>query len=427
MATAGSREPSRACPASEPSAVDNGDRDTADMRWLRPVGIVAVLAAVAGCSAAATAGSGAPDAAAPARSGSAPPTGTHAHAAPTGPSAPLRVGERFTTLTVPRAYTPRPPNGGTDEYRCFLVDPGLRAPAFLTGSQFRPSNLDVVHHAIVFRVAPADVPAARQLDAQDPGDGWTCFGGTGIGGDDPARALGDDWVAAWAPGGLGEERTPAGTGYLLQPGAQLVLQVHYNLLNRPAGSSDRPGIQLRLAPASARLTPLRTQLLPAPVELPCPDGSTAGLCDRTLAVLDVIHRFGPAAGATVAGLTLLCRPDGRPAPGPTQSCDHRVTEPGRIYALAGHMHLLGTRITVQLNPGRPGARTLLDVNPYNFHDQRSVALPRPVPVEAGDVLRVTCTHDASLRPEVLPGVPPRYVVWGDGTTDEMCLGIVIRD
>ena len=25
------------------------------------------------------------------------------------------------------------------------------------------------------------------------------------------------------------------------------------------------------------------------------------------------------------------------------------------------------------------------------------------------------------------GVPPRYVVWGDGTTDEMCLGILIRD
>jgi hypothetical protein len=378
---------------------------------------LAVLAS--GCSAAATAGAGAP--ATPAS------TTTHAHAEPTGSSAPLGVGERFTSLTVPRAYTPRPPNGGTDEYRCFLVDPALRAPVFLTGSRFRPSNLDIVHHAIVFRVAPADLPAARQLDAQDPGEGWTCFGGTGIGGDNPARALSDDWVAAWAPGGLGEERTPAGTGYLLQPGAQLVLQVHYNLLNRPAGSSDRPGIQLRLAPGSAPLTPLRTQLLPAPVELPCPDGSNAGLCDRTLAVLDVIHRFGPAAGATVAGLTLLCRPDGRPAPGPTQSCDHRVGEPGRIYALAGHMHLLGTRITVQLDPGQPGARTLLDVNPYDFHDQRSVALPEPVAVKAGDVLRVTCTHDASLRPHVLPAVPPRYVVWGDGTTDEMCLGIVIRD
>ncbi len=163
------------------------------------------------------------------------------------------------------------------------------------------------------------------------------------------------------------------------------------------------------------------------MELPCPGGASAGLCDRSLAVLDVMRRFGPGAGATVAGLTLLCRPAGRPVPGPTQSCDHRVDEPGRVYALAGHMHLLGTRVTVQLNPGRPGARTLLDVNPYNFHDQRSVPLPRPVTVRAGDVLRVTCTHDASLRPNVLPGVPPRYVVWGDGTTDEMCLGIVIRD
>jgi hypothetical protein len=176
-----------------------------------------------------------------------------------------------------------------------------------------------------------------------------------------------------------------------------------------------------------RLVPLRTTLLPAPVELPCPGGAKGGLCDRSLALFDVIRRFGAGAGATVAGLTLLCRPDGQPAPGPTQSCDHRINAPGHVYALAGHMHLLGTTITVQLNPGRPGARTLLDVDPYNFHDQRSVALPKPVAVKAGDVLRVTCTHDASLREHVLPGVPPRYVVWGDGTTDEMCLGIVIRD
>ena len=57
-------------------------------------------------------------------------------------------------------------------------------------------------------------------------------------------------MAAWAPGGLGEERTPAGTGYLLRPGSQLVLQVHYNLLP-PAGRVERPaGIRLRLAPGT---------------------------------------------------------------------------------------------------------------------------------------------------------------------------------
>ena len=44
----------------------------------------------------------------------------------------------------------------------------------------------------------------------------------------------------------------------------------------------------------------------------------------------------------------------------------------------------------------------------------------------GDTLRVTCTHDAGLRKQVpqLSKLPPRYVVWGDGTGDEMCIGIM---
>src|SRR2546421_373985 len=83
-------------------------------------------------------------------------------------------------------------NGETDEYRCFLVDPGLTSAAFLTGSQFLPQNADIVHHAIFFRVDPAGVDAARKADASTPGEGWTCFGGAGIG--DKAA-----WVAAWGP------------------------------------------------------------------------------------------------------------------------------------------------------------------------------------------------------------------------------------
>jgi len=44
----------------------------------------------------------------------------------------------------------------------------------------------------------------------------------------------------------------------------------------------------------------------------------------------------------------------------------------------------------------------------------------------GDKLRVTCTHDASLRQKIpsLTKLQPRYVVWGEGSSDEMCLGIV---
>ncbi len=46
-------------------------------------------------------------------------------------------------------------------------------------------------------------------------------------------------------------------------------------------------------------------------------------------------------------------------------------------------------------------------------------LEKPVRVESGDVVRVTCRHDASLRRGA-----PRYVLWGEGTTDEMCLGVL---
>jgi hypothetical protein len=90
------------------------------------------------------------------------------------------------------------------------------------------------------------------------------------------------------------------------------------------------------------------------------------------------------------------------------------------------MHLLGRSIKVELNPGTPQAKILLDVPIYNFDDQGARALPQPLKVNRGDTLRVTCTHDAGLR-KMLPAlkdVGPRYVVWGEGTSDEMCLGIV---
>jgi hypothetical protein len=99
---------------------------------------------------------------------------------------------------------------------------------------------------------------------------------------------------------------------------------------------------------------------------------------------------------------------------------------GTLYTLAGHMHLLGRSIKVELNPGKPDARTLLDLPAYNFDEQAIRPLAIPVRLKASDTLRVTCTHDASLRKAlpVLRDTPARYVVWGPGTADEMCLGII---
>ena len=375
--------------------------------------IAAVLAAgvlLAGSSC------GGPAAPGPGPAAPAPGHGSHS-AAPAAPPQPLREGERFVELSMPRPYTPSAPNGGTDEYRCFLVDPGLTEPAFLTGSRFRPQNAAIVHHAIFFRVSPERVADAQRVDEQTPGEGWTCFGDAGIGGDAA-------WVAHWAPGS-DETLLRPDLGYPMPPGSRLVMQVHYNLLGAQGGA-DRSGIRLRLTERTD-VRALHTMLLPAPVELPCAEGESGPLCERAAAVRDVASRFGAQAEGMVSRLNGMCDQGREPAAGAVQHCDHVVPGTGTVHATAGHMHLLGRSVTVQLNPGRPGARTLLDVPSYNFDEQAVTPLPEPVAVRAGDTLRVTCTHDATLRQRLpqLRNQPPRYVVWGEGTSDEMCLGLVV--
>ena len=387
---------------------------------------VAAVLLIAGCAA----HTGVTQSAAGPPAASAPASGGAPGAASAAPAAPLRSGERFLTLTMPHAYTPVPPSGATDEYRCFLLDPGFTQRTFITGDQFLPQNAAIVHHAIFFRVAPADVAQARAVDAADPGDGWTCFGGTGVAGSKGTGQLrqGASWIAAWAPGAK-ESVLASNLGYEMQPGSQIIMQIHYNLLatGGKATGSDQSGIRLRLASGTANLSPLQTTLLPAPVELPCPAGVTGPLCKRDMAILDLWHRFGESAAGTVAGLNLLCDGGKPPVPGPTQSCELKVRTAGTVYAVAGHMHLLGRSIKVELNPGTPQAKVLLDNTNYNFDDQSAKPLATPVVVKPGDMYKVTCTHDAQLRtllPQLRP-LPPRYVVWGEGTSDEMCLGIVV--
>jgi hypothetical protein len=140
-----------------------------------------------------------------------------------------------------------------------------------------------------------------------------------------------------------------------------------------------------------------------------------------------MRRFGQQAGGTVAGLQLLCGGSVQhPRAGPTQSCTRPVTETIHIRAVAGHMHLLGRSIRIDLLRQDGTRQSLLNIKVWNFDNQRATVLARTVTVHTGDRLKVTCTHDAKLREQLpeLKKLPPRYVVWGEGSSDEMCLGIV---
>ena len=78
------------------------------------------------------------------------------------------------------------------------------------------------------------------MDATTDGDGWQCFGGSGlVDGPDSAVAA-TSYIGGWAPGRT-ETLIGDRTGYRLEPGSQIVLQVHYNLLATGGQAGpDRP-------------------------------------------------------------------------------------------------------------------------------------------------------------------------------------------
>jgi Copper type II ascorbate-dependent monooxygenase, C-terminal domain len=329
------------------------------------------------------------------------------------------------TLSQRTPYTPDAPPGATDDYHCTLINPHVTSDSFIVASQFFPgsgaSSVEV-HHAILFLVPASLAPAAEQANVG--GKGWSCFGETPIPNTPLAQISNTPWLSAWAPG-HGKDVLPAGTGVPIAKGSLVVMQVHYNLLlgDKPV----RSRLTLNLVPGATPLKPLTLDLMPAPPDVPCAPGVSGPLCSRSAELVSLGQRFGADQVGFVSVLENIC---GRNAKNPpisdSTSCIWPISKAGEIVRTGAHMHLLGRTMTITLNPGTPNAKTLLYVPNFNFHYQRAYNLSTPVKVEPGDKVQVTCTYDPTLQQEQpsLRNLPPHFVTWGDGSSDEMCLGLM---
>jgi hypothetical protein len=176
------------------------------------------------------------------------------------------------TLEVLPGSSYLPSQDNPDDYRCFVVEWDRTEPGFVTGFRARPGNLQVAHHVVVYAIAPELVERFRELDAAEEGHGYQCFGGAlpdrlGRRADREAYEakhpggmrelnMGNYWLAHWAPGMDGHV-FPEGTGIRMEPGAGLVVQMHYYSKDAPgqadsgttmefmtARTVDRPAIHL---------------------------------------------------------------------------------------------------------------------------------------------------------------------------------------
>ncbi len=343
----------------------------------------------------------------------------------TAGAAPAAKMKRY-SVTMKKAHLPSAPNNGTDDYRCFLLDPKVTEDSIIRTIQFIPQKKNYVHHAIIFRVTDADL--AEAVAADKNGTGWPCFGGSGLGGM-LSTFISSPWLSSWAPG-RGKDVSPAGYGTPFKKGERFVLQVHYNLLAADGGKveTDQSKIVMETVPAKgASVKQLHVELFPAPVELACPAGVTGPLCDRKQSLIDLAARTSATSAFESAGINILCGQDPfKPAASLTSKCDKVMTSSFSVIAAAPHMHLLGRALKLTLNPGQATEKVLLDVTNYNFDDQSATTLKSPVAVKAGDTIRVECKFDPTLRQKIpqLKSLAPRYVTWGEGSSDEMCLGVI---
>ena len=315
-----------------------------------------------------------------------------------------RRRERCSNLRMQASYKPSAPKGVTDDYRCFLLDPEARRTSFVTSARIEPGAAeDRPPRDPLPASPPARSPTRSGWTAATPGPGWSCFGGTGLSGGRRSAGIADslnnaNWIAAWAPG-WGGNRLPDGTGVSLPAGSQIVMQVHYNLLNGRAPDRSR-GAAHRRARARRSSTPLQTVLCSGPVELACAKGEQGKLCDRNEALVrprQEVRRRAPRFAP--AGLLILCRGSAaNPAASAVSTCERRITTPTTIYVAAGHMHLLGAVDPARAQPGHP-AREGAPRHPALGLPlaERATRSREPVEAEPGDVVRVTCRHDVRKR------------------------------
>ncbi len=289
-----------------------------------------------------------------------------------------------------------------DYFRCFVLDPQITvAGTYLTGTNVKPQNKTIVHHALIYSVpGTATIPPPTDGVANQ----YDCFGGPGV--------TNAQLVAAWAPGGVPYQYPPS-VAHPVDVGTLFIMQVHYH---------------------------------PHANALPDPDATTFQFTTTTTkpqwTVGTILEgNFTKAVSASGIGLEnppFLIPPDSSST---TFTMDVKVPAlypTVGLLSVAAHMHLVGVdeQITIQrANPsaGQPASECLLETPQWNFNWQRAyeyatdiASLPSMGP---GDVVKMRCTYNntmnnvllaQSLTEQGLKQTQP--VTLGETTLDEMCLG-----
>ena len=282
---------------------------------------------------------------------------------PPDPAVPVDwpLGAPDLIVTMPEAYVLKAE--GPDEYRNFVAPIPVTTPKYVRAFQFRPRSR-AVHHA---RLLLDRSGSARRLARVDPDPGY----------DD--RLAGDaefpeGHLLAWAPGRI-PAFTPDDLAWRLEPGTDLVMQLHLPAIGVPEPIRAQVGLYFSATPPAR--TPAVLLLGDKTIDIP------AG--DRRHVVED----------------------------------EYRLPVDVEALAVYPHAHFLGRDLQAFATLPDGSRRWLVRIADWDFDWQDEYRFADPVPLPRGTWLHLRYVYDNSAGNPQNPSHPPRRVRYGRQSTDEM--------
>jgi len=253
---------------------------------------------------------------------------------------------------------------GTDVFRIFVVALPTNVARFVRGLEFRPGNNSVVHHA---NIRIDRTPTSRRLDDEDPAPGYDGLLAH-------TAQYPDGQFLAWTPG-QAAPLLPKGLAWRLEPGTDLVVELHL----QPTGKHEilQPSIGLFFTDDPPERTPGMLRLGRQNIDIPAGERKYTIKDSFTLPV-DV-----------------------------------------QLLALQPHAHYRARHVQGSATLPDGSIKSLIDIPDWDFRWQQVYRFVTPVKLPKGTTIAMEYLYDNSAENPRNVTQPPRRVVWGQRSVDEM--------
>jgi tetratricopeptide (TPR) repeat protein len=256
------------------------------------------------------------------------------------------------------------PADGTDVFRTFVIPIPLAQMRYVRALEFRPGNARVVHHA---NLGIDRTRSSRLLDARDPAPGYE-------GSMERDARYPEGQLLGWTPG-QAPHPSPTGTEWRLEPGSDLVVQLHLQPTGKPETLQVSAGFFFTDAPPVR--TPIGLRLGSETIDIPA--GAAAHvIADRYVLPVDA-----------------------------------------EVLAIQPHAHNLARRMEASATLPDGTTKSLITIEDWDFRWQNVYRYQTPFVLPKGTTLAMQYTYDNSAHNPRNPHVPPARVIWGQNTSDEM--------